>query len=200
MFHIGGQFASSGQHNKSTPAVFLDSQFVALLSKNYAKFSKLVRKELYKFNNSLPEMFGDKSILCEAERFYFPFNLDKKHWIGVCVDCSNWTVLVLDCNLSLRTDYMMTKEMKPIAQMFPHLLRQAGKQLMHKDGRPFTIERPRTLPQDRQALDSALFAVLFIEAHAAAGIEVCKSISPEGLSTEVERLAVSMCEASCALL
>ncbi|KAF8077036.1 hypothetical protein N665_1067s0003 [Sinapis alba] len=61
-----------------------------------------------------------------TDRFYLPFNLDKKHWVGVCVDCTTWTILVLDCHTTLRNDAMMAKELAPFANMFPYLLKQPG--------------------------------------------------------------------------
>ncbi|KAF3494440.1 hypothetical protein DY000_02055439 [Brassica cretica] len=119
----------------------------------------------------------------------FP-SISKKHWVGVCVDCTSWSIVVMDCNIALRTDSMMVKEVTPIAQMFPYLLKQGGKQLLHKDARAFSIERPRSIPQNTFHADSAVSALLLVQAHAVAGLDVCKCITPDKISSEVEKLAV----------
>ncbi|KAF2617813.1 hypothetical protein F2Q68_00041099 [Brassica cretica] len=119
----------------------------------------------------------------------FP-SISKKHWVGVCVDCTSWSIVVMDCNIALRTDSMMVKEVTPIAQMFPYLLKQGGKQLLHKDARAFSIERPRSIPQNTFHADSAVSALLLVQAHAVAGLDVCKCITPDKISSEVEKLAL----------
>ena len=66
----------------------------------------------------------------------------KKHWVGVCVDVSLSQVLVLDCNTSVRTDGMINKELRPISEMFPYLLRRAAKLGCPKNLKALNIERP----------------------------------------------------------
>ncbi|KAF2589087.1 hypothetical protein F2Q70_00040433 [Brassica cretica] len=129
----------------------------------------------------------------------FP-SISKKHWVGVCVDCTSWSIVVMDCNIALRTDSMMVKEVTPIAQMFPYLLKQGGKQLLHKDARAFSIERPRSIPQNTFHADSAVSALLLVQAHAVAGLDVCKCITPDKISSEVEKLAVRFYEATVGML
>ncbi|KAF2565565.1 hypothetical protein F2Q68_00026483 [Brassica cretica] len=136
----------------------------------------------------------------DAERYYLPFNLDKKHWVSVCVDCTRWSIVVMDCNIALRTDSMMVKEVTPIAQMFPYLLKQGGKQLLHKDARAFSIERPRSIPQNTFHADSAVSALLLVQAHAVAGVDVCKCITPDKIGSEVEKMAVRFYEATVGML
>ncbi|WZZ52808.1 hypothetical protein YC2023_052915 [Brassica napus] len=84
------------------------------------------------------------------------------------------------------TDSMMVKEVTPIAQMFPYLLKQGGKELLHKDARAFSIERPRSIPQNTFHADSAVSALLLVQAHAVAGVGVCKCITPDKIGSEVE--------------
>ena len=55
------------------------------------------------FTKGLLEVFGEvMDHHPDHYRFYFPFNLDKKHWVGLCVDASSWIITVFDCNTSLR--------------------------------------------------------------------------------------------------
>lgn len=95
---------------------------------------------------------------------------------------------------------MMVKEVTPIAQMFPYLLKQWGKQLLHKDARAFPIERPRSIPQNTSHADSAVSALLLVQAHAVAGVNLCKCITPDKIGSEVERLAVMFYEATVGML
>ncbi|KAL0846404.1 hypothetical protein Bca101_019650 [Brassica carinata] len=197
MGHIRSQFTLNSPANQSNHPVFLDTQFVSQLSKLFPKFSKCPKKDTFRFPSNILERFLSNP---EAERFYFPFNLDKKHWVGVCVDSSSWSIVVMDCNIALRTDSMMVKEVSPIAQMLPYLLKQGGKQIVHKDARALPIERPRSIPQNTSPADSAVSAVLLLQAHAVAGVDVCKCITPEAIGSEVERLAVMFYEATVGML
>ncbi|KAF8094773.1 hypothetical protein N665_0353s0004 [Sinapis alba] len=157
---------------KSNYPVFMDTQFVSQLSKLFSKFSKMSKKGSFRFPSNILERFLSNP---EAEHFYFPFNLDKKHWVGVCVDCPSWSIVVMDCNIAL--SHLVT----PITQMFPFLLKQAGKQLVHKDARALPIERPQQ--------HSAKYMCQY-----------CKCITPEVLGTEVERLAVMFYETTVGML
>ncbi|KAF2589091.1 hypothetical protein F2Q70_00040434 [Brassica cretica] len=96
--------------------------------------------------------------------------------------------------------HMMVKEVTPIAQMFPYLLKQGVKQLLHKDARAFPIERPRSIPQNTSYADSAVSALLLVQAHAVAGVDLCKCITPDKIGSEVERLAVMFYEATVGML
>ncbi|KAF8051980.1 hypothetical protein N665_1633s0002 [Sinapis alba] len=197
MGHIRSQFTLNSPANQSNNPEFLDTQFVSQLSQLFPKFSKMSRKGSFRFPSNILQRFVSNP---EADRYYFPFTIDKKHWVGVCVDCSTWTIVVMDCNIALRSDSMMIKEVTPIAQMFPYILKQGGKKLLHKDARAFQIERPRCITQNTTPADSGISAVLFMQAHAIAGVDVCKCITQEVLGHEVERLAVIFYEATVGML
>ncbi|KAF8110962.1 hypothetical protein N665_0077s0024 [Sinapis alba] len=167
----------------ASQAVFLDTKFVAQLS----RYS-------FAFPASMCETVFPKTSTTLAEHYYFPFNLDKTHWVGICADTASWSIIVLDCNITLRSDALMTREVKKIAAMFPYLIRQAGKVGSSKDTKSMTVERPRSVPQNTAQYDSALTVVLLIQAHAVAGVEVCKCITPDVLDGEAERMVVKMYE------
>ncbi|KAF8105185.1 hypothetical protein N665_0162s0060 [Sinapis alba] len=154
--------------------VFLDKKFVSQLARS---------------RSIIPE-----SRTAAAQRYYFPFNLDKTHWVGICADTVTWSMVVLDCNIPLRSDALMTKELKKIAVMFPHLLRQAAKEGTSKETKPMNNERPRSVPQNPTQSESALTYVVLIQAHAVAGVEVCKYITLDVLAAEAERVMVMMYE------
>ncbi|KAF8092049.1 hypothetical protein N665_0426s0007 [Sinapis alba] len=135
-----------------------------------------------------------------ANRFYFPFNFDKQHWVGGCIDSSLSQVIVLDCNTSLRTDRIIAKELRPISQMFPYLLRQSGKSLNAKDLKPLTIERPRIVPQNNNQFESGVTSILIIHVHAVGGVDVCKCITPDVLDVEVQRIVVMIYEENLGVL
>ena len=124
----------------------MDTKFLSHFTKLYTKFSKLSRKDGFKFTPDIVDMFLQLPSYADAVRFYSPFFVDKKYWVTVCVDCSSWTVTVLDCNTALRSDYMMTKDVRPIASLFPYLLKQVGREVGTRDGKAMRIERPRTTP------------------------------------------------------
>ncbi|KAL0864470.1 hypothetical protein Bca101_043588 [Brassica carinata] len=170
MGHIRSQFTINSPANQSNHPVFLDTQFVSQLSKLFPKFSKCPKKDSFRFLSNILERF-----LTQAGQL-----CDGLH--------------------ALRTDNMMVKEVSPISQMLPYLLKQGGKQIVHKDARALPIERPRTIPQNTSPADSAVSAVLLLQAHAVAGVDVCKCITPEAIGSEVERLAVMFYEAIVGML
>ncbi|KAH0879524.1 LOW QUALITY PROTEIN: hypothetical protein HID58_066918 [Brassica napus] len=170
--HTRSVFQSHPVSLQSKNSVFLDTKFVSLLSKTFAKFSKASKKEIFRFPAALADYLVQDFPIDEANRFYFPFNFDKKHWVGVCVDSSLGQVSVLDSNTSLRTDGMITS----------------------KDMKTFTIDRPRSIPQNTTSFDLGVTSILIIQAHAVGGLEVCQCITPDVLDVEVERLAVMIYE------
>ncbi|KAF8105788.1 hypothetical protein N665_0155s0009 [Sinapis alba] len=198
--HIDTLFRSQPHPQQTNNCVFMDMQFVSQLSKMYTKFSKSSKKDGFKFTASVVESIQQDPSKSDVGRFYFPFNLDQKYWVGICVDCISWSVMVLDYNTALRTDYLMNKEVRPIAQMFPYLLKQAGRQVGLRECKAMAIERSQTIPQQNKITDSGVETIIFIQAHAVGGVEVCKCITPDVLHTEVEQLGVSLYEANVGTL
>ncbi|KAF8117661.1 hypothetical protein N665_0008s0017 [Sinapis alba] len=193
MYYSRSIYKIPGDHNSPCQAVFLDTKFVSQLSKSYGRFSKAVKKEVFKFSPTMCSTFNEVCPNLETSTFYFPFNFDKTHWVGVCIDTTTSQLIVLDCNNSIRTDVMMFKEMGPISVMFPYFLKQAGKQVSVK---PLAIERPRTVPQIPNIFYSAVTSVVLMQAHAFGGVEVCRCITSSVVDAEVERLAVNVVEAN----
>lgn len=132
-----------------------------------------------------------------AERFYFPFNFDKQHWVGVCVDIKYTTLLVLDSNTAFRSDSQVKKDLFPVAQMFPYVLRQAGVNGTVNDTKPFSMERAKGIPQNGKYTESGVATVLLIQSHAILKIDGCKCIKPELLVVDAQKLAVMLYEQHC---
>lgn len=118
------QVVTTHQPNTTNRCCFLNTKFVSILSKNYSRFLKSPTKEDFVFTPNAVGFLNDPETQAfESSRFYLPFNFDKNYWIGLCVDTTTWTLILFDCNVSLRNDAAMTKELTPISQMFPYLLK-----------------------------------------------------------------------------
>ncbi|KAG2240106.1 hypothetical protein Bca52824_091108 [Brassica carinata] len=197
VFHTSALLQSpSSSAQQLSPPVFMDTHFVSQFTKLYTKFSKSSKKDTFKFNVPLVELFLRLAPNQNAVRFYFPFYLDRKYWVGICVDCSSWSITILDCNLSLRTDVMMNQEVRPFATMFPYFLKHVGREVGMRECKAMAIERPRSIPQQKEVTHSAISTVLFIQAHAVGGVDACKCITPDDLDSYVQRLLVTLYEAS----
>lgn len=179
---------------QSKNSVFLNTKFVSLLAKSFTKFTKAAKKENFRFPAAICSLAAADCPIAEVSRLYFPFNFDKQHWVGVCVDVSLNQVIVMDCNTSLKTDATVATDLRPITQMFPYILRQGGRQLSAKEMKPFTIDRLRSVPQNTNMFESGITSTLLLQAHAVGGVDVCKCITSEVLETEVQRIAVMMYE------
>ncbi|KAL0655872.1 hypothetical protein Bca4012_076456 [Brassica carinata] len=170
--HTRSVYNSASDQITANQAVFFDTKFVC----------------------QFPRLMEGCSSVDAGCRLYFPFNLDKTHWVCLCIDATSWQLHVLDCNISIRSDVMMCKEIAPIAVMLTYLLRQAGKQICGKEVKALPIDRPHTVPQLENQLYSAVNEVLLIQAHAFGGLEICKCISPNVVESELQRLAVTIVE------
>ncbi|KAH0854363.1 hypothetical protein HID58_078942 [Brassica napus] len=144
--------------------------FVASVSRNYFKFSKIPAKEKHMFTKGL------------------------KHWVSLCVDASSWIITVFYCNTSLRSEASMSSELKPISEMFPYLMKQAGLQISNSQLMPMVVERAKTVPQNIISADSSLTSVLLMKTHSLSGIEIFRCIAPHILASEAQRVAVMLYE------
>lgn len=175
-------------------AEFLDTRFVSLLARTYHKFRKAMSKDAYVFPKALVDcLLKGCSSGNAASRFYIPYNVDKKHWIGLCVDFFSNKVYVLDSNTSLRTDAALTHDLQHISLMFPHLLKRCGL-LEVPVGKPLILERVKGLAQNPISADAAMTAALLIQTHALFGTDTCRCITPSILPDEAKRAAVMIYE------
>lgn len=180
-------FVSHGSANCPNVAIY-DTTLPVALMKHHSRFVKTAVKDRAKLK--FTDLPFEKSSEKSAERIYFPFNIDKQHWVGVCIDTKACTLLVLDCNTSLRSESLMKKELTPIANLLPYVLKQLGLVESNAGVKAFTVSRCKGIPQISSQSDAAVVAVLLIEAHAAEGLAGCKAITPRLLPEASKQLAV----------
>ncbi|KAL0827501.1 hypothetical protein Bca101_051179 [Brassica carinata] len=164
MKHLSLSYANQSLSEESKKSVFLDSNFVASLSRNYSKLSKIQAKETHVFTKGLVEVFGEM-----VDHFF-------------------------DCNTSLRSEASMSSELKPISEIFPYLMKQAGWRISNSQLVPMVVETAKIIPQNIISADSSLTSVLLMQTYALSGIEACRCITPHILASEAQRVAVLLYE------
>ncbi|CAN7096281.1 unnamed protein product [Brassica rapa subsp. narinosa] len=171
---------------------FLDTKFVVAINRTFPKFIKSRNKDAYKFPKGLMGIFPSKDgPPVHSLRYYFPFNVGMKHWVGICFDAGSGVLTVLDCNTSLYKDSTVEKYLNPIVQVLPYLARYVG----HTIGEEpvfhcYDVARPKYVAQNKNPSDSGLMALLLMATHALYGIEACKHISADILEEEGMRAAI----------
>ncbi|CAN7127029.1 unnamed protein product [Brassica rapa subsp. narinosa] len=171
---------------------FLDTKFVVAINRTFPKFLKSRNKDAYKFPKGLMDIFPSKDgPPVHSLRYYFPFNVGMKHWVGICFDAGSGVLTVLDCNTSLYKDSAVEKYLNPIVQVLPYLARYVG----HSIGEEpvfhcYDVARPKYVAQNKNHSDSGLMALLLMATHALYGIEACKHISADILEEEGMRAAI----------
>ncbi|KAG2328210.1 hypothetical protein Bca52824_010938 [Brassica carinata] len=172
---------------------FLDTRFVSMFTRNYPKFKKCKDKGTFSFTKGTIESFRNQNVfLASVKRFYFPFNLDRQHWIGLCVDCIAAKVYVLDCNPGFISSTALPKEIKAISEMFPYLLKSAGCE--NEELGPFPVERVRGVASNNNPGDAGISTALLIQNHALFGTETCRYITDSVIPEEAQRAAVMIYE------
>ena len=175
--------------------VFLDSKYVSAIGRTYPKFCKSKKKDSNVFPKGLLEMFTrtiDANI--QPSRYYFPLNVGKKHWVGICVDRLCGKITVLDCNTSIFSDAIIEKHLQPHLLMLPYLLRLSMQAFGSAEPEPFAVDRSKDISESKNPSDDGFMAVLFMATHAVYGIEACKNINTEVLVLEGKSAAVMASE------
>ncbi|KAL0847522.1 hypothetical protein Bca101_020768 [Brassica carinata] len=125
---------------------------------------------------------GDTNVLiCDTT---FPATLMRMH----SRKCSS--IHVLDCNVSLKTDNMMKKELNPIANMFPYIAKYSPTDYRNANYKPFSVSRSKGIPQFATPYDSTVMAVFLIDSHSSAGLDGCKAVTQRLLPGAAKQLAV----------
>ncbi|CAG7905994.1 unnamed protein product [Brassica rapa] len=165
--------------------VFLDSKYVSGISRTYPKFCKSRKKQSFIFPKGVVQAFLDRDEAnLQATRYYFPLNVGKKHWVGICVDRNCGKITVLDCNTCLFTDEKIEKHLYPHLHMLPYIVRLSTRAVGSAEPKRFSVERPKNLSQIQNPCDDGLMSVLLMCSHAVYGIEACKNISTDSLVEE----------------
>lgn len=186
--------ASSEQHfhpDFSQRDVYLDSRYINAIGRAYLKFSKSKKKASFRFPKGLLQYFASKNVgNLKPIRYYFPLNVCKRHWVGLCVDQSCGKITVLDCNTAMFSDAMIEKHLYPHLFMIPFLLRLSGQAFGCDADQCFALERPKGLSQSHDPFDCGLMDVLLMATHAVYGIEACKNINENILAEEGKSAAI----------
>ncbi|CAF2044413.1 unnamed protein product [Brassica napus] len=173
-------------------AAFLDTKFVSSINKTFPKFLKSRNKEAYMFPKGLKDIFPSKDDpKVHPIRYYFPFNVGKKHWVGICFDARTGVLTVLDCNVTLHKDSSIEKYINSILQMLPYLARYVGEIVGTEPViQCYDVARPKSVAQNKNPADSGLMAMLLMATHAIYGLEACKSLTHEMVEEEGRRAAI----------
>ena len=187
-YTVQQQFTAHTQHRD----VFLDNTYASAITKTYPKFRKSRKKNAYIFPRGVVKIFTTREdSFLQPTRYYFPLNVGKKHWVGICVDHNRGKITVLDSNTSLFTDAIMEKHLQPHLVMLSYLLRLSMQVSGTDEPKRFAVERPKDLAQTQNPADTGLMAVLFMSTHAVYGLEACKNINTDVL-VEAGRSAAVM--------
>nr|VDD21610.1 unnamed protein product [Brassica oleracea] len=184
-------FVSRGLASVSTVAIYDTTLPVALMNQT-SRFHKTAVKD--RANLKFTTVPLPKPLVKSPDRNYFPFNLDRQHWVGVCIDIKAWTLFVLDCNASFLSDSLLKKELNPIATLIPYVLKYVGYMETIPSAKAFIVSRCKGIPQITSPSDAGVMAVLLIEAHSAEGLGGSKSITPRLLPEASKQLAVKLFE------
>ncbi|XP_024011093.1 uncharacterized protein LOC112086411 [Eutrema salsugineum] len=185
---------SESHFNKTA---FLETKFTTALMKTWSKFSRLAVKDRHRFkfgDGVMDHLEVDSVEISTPERLYLPFNFDREHWVGIVVDTTAGSMHVLDCNLSLRTDSAIKKELAPISMMLSYVLKQSPSKQRISESKPYVIVRPKGIPQNSIMCDSGVTTALLIMLHSVGGIDRCKMLTPEEMAKESQVLAVKFFE------
>lgn len=175
-------------------AAFLDSRFAALLCRNHPKFKKTKAKAGFLFSKSMVDAVRNCcASFTPSTRFYLPFNIGKLHWIGLCLDFTAGKLYVFDCNAKLRTEEALCKDLLPISEMFPSLLKQC-RVSVEGDDKHLIVERIQGVAQNNNPGDAGITASLLIQTHSLFGTEACRGIIPSIIPDEAHRAAVMIYE------
>ncbi|XP_013669230.1 uncharacterized protein LOC106373626 [Brassica napus] len=177
----------------SSKIAIYDTNFPALLMKQHARLVNTVAKDRsrLKYDEAVLKYFIPPTSSVDAyDRIYFPFFIDKQHWIGVCLHLPESAVQVLDCNFGFRTQSMMKKDLNPITIVVPHILNTAMGNLGANQRKPYQMIRVKDVHQNHNSTDAAATTVLLIQAHAASDGDGCKEITRDSLAAGAKHLAV----------
>ncbi|KAJ0245552.1 Ulp1 protease family [Hirschfeldia incana] len=178
--------------NGGRSSVLLETKFVSSVIRTYPRFLKSTSKEVYNFPTVLREVFPEKDDpMPHTRRYYFPFNVGNKHWVGICFDAECGHIIILDCLSSLHKDAAIEKYITPFVQMLPYLARYACQDSGENPVlQCFDVFRPKSVAQVTKSCDSGLMSLILMATHALYGLDACKTIKPELLTDEAKRAAI----------
>ncbi|KAL0742028.1 hypothetical protein Bca4012_083541 [Brassica carinata] len=166
-----------------------DTTLPALLIKQHSCLVKTAVKDRPKLKFS--GLYVESIIADLADRLYFPFCIDKQHWVGVCVDIKASAVSILDWNVAFKRESLLKKDLNLVANLMPYIVKLANGMEIIGSQKPFSLNRVKGVPQIANPGDAAVMAVLLIEAHANGGMQALKCITTRILPDAAKQLAVN---------
>ncbi|CAF2053781.1 unnamed protein product [Brassica oleracea] len=191
MYYISLDRNRKGSHQSKI--AFYDTNFSALLMKQHGRLTKTAIKDRHrmKYDEAVVKHFIGGSTPDDVyDCIYFPFFIDKQHWVGVSLDLSRGAVQILDCNHGFRSESMMKKDITPITVVVPHILATTTGNKSADARKPYQMVRVNCVPHNSNSTDAAATTVLLIQAHAANGADGVKDVTPETISSGAKHLAV----------
>ncbi|KAF3551367.1 hypothetical protein DY000_02002662 [Brassica cretica] len=182
-----------GTHSSNPKVAVYDTSFPVSIISQHARLTKTAVKDRcrIKYDDATLQYFKAGPDPDDTyDRIYFPFCIDKQHWVGVCIDIPSSSVQILDCNSILRTDNQIKKDINPITVVIPHIIHSVRGAPYHNATKPFGFFRAKGIPQHPNQPDSGVVTVLLIQGHAANDIEGCAEVTPFSLPPAAKHLAV----------
>ncbi|ESQ29675.1 hypothetical protein EUTSA_v10023958mg [Eutrema salsugineum] len=129
-------------------------------------------------------------LFTEADVLYILFNLDIKHWIFLVVEVITCKIQVIDCNVSLRSEFC------PIAEMLPNLFREVGanEQMSQVATSQYEIQRISEVPQIKSTGDAGFVSYFLMLSHAIFGLPGCLEFDLTHIDLEVKKVSTVMIE------
>ncbi|KAF2582726.1 hypothetical protein F2Q68_00001999 [Brassica cretica] len=192
-YYIAQDRSSKGKQSSKPKVVVYDTSFPVSIISQHARLTKTAVKYRCRINYddaTLQYFKAGPDPDDTYDRIYFPFCIDKQHWVGVCIDIPSSSVQILDCNFILRTDNQIKKDINPITVVIPHIIHSVRGAPYHNSTKPFGFFRAKGIPQHPNQPDSGVVTVLFIQGHAANDIEGCAEVTPFSLPPAAKHLAV----------
>ncbi|CAN6979448.1 unnamed protein product [Brassica oleracea var. botrytis] len=192
-YYIAQDRSRKGTHSSKPKVAVYDTSFPVSIISQHARLTKTAVKDRcrIKYDDATLQYFKAGPDPDDTyDRIYFPFCIDKQHWMGVCIDIPSSSVQILDCNSILSTDNQIKKDINPITVVIPHIIHSVRGAPYHNATKPFGFFRAKGIPQHPNQPESGVVTVLVIQGHAANDIEGCAEVTPFSLPPAATHLAV----------
>lgn len=192
-YYIAQDRSRKGTHSSKPKVAVYDTSFPVSIISQHARLTKTAVKDRcrIKYDDATLQYFKAGPDPDDTyDRIYFPFCIDKQHWMGVYIDIPSSSVQILDCNSILLTDNQIKKDINPITVVIPHIIHSVRGAPYHNATKPFGFFRAKGIPQHPNQPDSGVVTVLLIQGHAANDIEGYAEVTPFSLPPAATHLAV----------
>ncbi|KAF8091400.1 hypothetical protein N665_0446s0019 [Sinapis alba] len=101
----------------------------------------------------------------DVDTLYAPMIWGGEHWMGLCISLTEWSVLVLDPNPSLKTMEQVAELMEPLATMLPYIAKKVcpAAAVGEAEVVPFLVDRMVGVYVNERSGDCGPVAVKFMQ-------------------------------------